>query len=241
VEDNRPLGVITFRDVVAVVSAVRLDTFCGPTAEVRMQDLRWIGPRACRHEEVVELVMRDSPVVPARFATLFSSRSLLLAWLETHYETLAQALHQFASHEEWAVKATLDRRKAEAPLLAAALARRTPSASPGVRYLEERRIRAGIGQELSAFVKELCERLHDEVRGYAAEFRERSVGQKEPETEGTPILNWAFLVSSDRVGEFRACVQRTAAAQLEHGVVIECSGPWPPYSFCPSCGVDDAK
>lgn len=139
------------------------------------------------------------------------------------------------------MKATLDRRKAEAPLLAAALARRAPSVSPGVRYLEERRIRAGIGQELSAFVKELCERLHHEVRGYAAEFRERSVGQKESETGGTPVLNWAFLVSSDRVGEFRACVQRTAAAHVEQGVVIECSGPWPPYSFCPSFGADDAK
>jgi hypothetical protein len=234
VDGQRPLDIIRKQDVVAVVSAVNVDDFSGPAAEARMQDLSWIGPRACRHEEVVELVMRSSPVVPVRFATLFSSRATLLAWLETHHAGISQALDRFADHQEWAVKGALDKRQAEAPLIAAALTRNALPASAGARYLEERRIRAGIGQELNAWRKELCERIARELRGHAVEFRERAVGPQLSDDEGTPILNWAFLISSERVGEFRACVERMNAAHAEHGLAIDCCGPWPPYSFCPA-------
>ncbi len=237
-DGQRPLDIIRQQDVVAVVSAVNVDDFAGPAAEARMQDLSWIAPRACRHEAVVELVMRSCPIVPARFATLFSSRATLLAWLETQHAAIAQALDRFADHQEWAVKGALDKPRAEAPLIAAALARSALPASPGARYLEEKRIRAGIGQELNAWRKELCERIAGELREHAADFRERAVGPQLSDDDGTPILNWAFLISSERVGEFRACVERANAAHAEQGLAIDCSGPWPPYSFCPAFDAD---
>ncbi len=234
VDTRRPVDLIGVRDLVAVVGTVCVDDFRGPAAEARMRDLSWIGPRACRHEEVIERVMRSSPVVPARFATLFSSHATLLAWLETHYAVISQALDRFARHQEWAVKGTLDRRKAEGPLIAAALARSALSASAGARYLEERRIRAGIGQELNAWLKRLCERMVRQLLDHAVEFRERTIGAQLSEGDGTPILNWAFLIPSARVDEFRTCIERMNAAHAQHGLAFDCSGPWPPYSFCPA-------
>lgn len=241
VDGERSLNLIPFRDLVAVVSAVRVDEFCGPAAEARMKDLAWVAPRACRHETVVEWVMRASPVVPARFGTLFSSRERLTAWLAIHYVAISRALDRLGDHEEWAVRGRLNRRAAEAPLLAAALARSGPPGSPGARYLEERRIGAGIGQDLNAWLQTLCERVLGQLREHAVEFRERAVGPKVSDEEGVPILNWAFLVPCGSVDDFRACVQRITAAHAEYGFVLECSGPWPPYSFCPSLGADGAE
>jgi hypothetical protein len=238
VDGEHALELIPVRDVVAVVSVVRADDFRGTTADVRMRDLNWIGPRVCRHEKIVELAMRSSPVVPARFATLFSSRASLLAWLETHHVAIGHALDRFAEHQEWAVKGTMDKCKAEGRLVAAALARGARAVSPGTRYLEERRIRAAIGRELSVWVKERCERMARQLLDHAVEIRERTVRPAGTEGEGTPILNWAFLIASESVGEFRACIERINAAQAEHGIVIGCSGPWPPYSFCPSFDTD---
>ncbi len=234
VDGERSLNLIPFRDVVAVVSMVKVDDFCGPAAEARMRDLAWVAPQACRHETVVEAVMRASPVMPARFGTLFSSRARLSAWLATHYVAISRALNRLGDREEWAVKGTLNRRAAEAPLLAAALANRVTSASPGARYLEERRIRAGIGQDLNAWLQTLCERVVAQLREHAVEFRERAVAPAVSDKDGVPILNWAFLVPCESVGDFRACVQGITATHAEHGVVLDCSGPWPPYSFCPS-------
>ena len=52
---------------------IRREEFAGPEAELNLQQLSWVGPRALRHEAVIEEVMASSPVLPARFGTLFSS------------------------------------------------------------------------------------------------------------------------------------------------------------------------
>jgi len=236
VDDECPLNLIPFKDVVAVVSAARVDDFVGPPAEARMRDLAWVGPRACRHEEVVERVMRSSPVMPARFAALFSSRESLANWLERHHAAISYALDRFADHEEWAVKGTLDRRTAEASFLAAALVRcgSALSSSPGARYFDERRLQAGIGQELDAWLKEVGAGIARALLDCAVEFRERPVvSSGAPPEEGTRILNWAFLVPRSRTDDFGAQVQRINDEHTEHGLVLDVSGPWPPYSFCP--------
>lgn len=236
VDGERPLELIPWRDVVAVVSTVRVDDFLGPRAEARMSDLAWVGPQACRHEEVIERVMRGSPVVPARFAALFSSRESLATWLGTHHDAISRALDRFADHAEWAIKGTLDRRKARARLLALTLARRggVRSSSPGARYFEERRIQAGIGQELGAWLNEVGAGIARRLLDHAAEFRERRVlTGATPDEEGTRILNWAFLVSRRSVDDFSAQIRRINTDHAEHGLVLDLSGPWPPYSFSP--------
>src|SRR3990172_4695107 len=54
-DDGSPLLSWQFRDLVAIVSKVGMEEFCGLEAQDRMQDLAWVGPRAYRHEAVVEM------------------------------------------------------------------------------------------------------------------------------------------------------------------------------------------
>jgi hypothetical protein len=236
IDGEGPLNLTPFKDVVAVVSEVRRDDFLGPPAEARMRDLAWVGPRVCRHEEIVERVMRSSPVLPAGFAALFSSRTSLASWLERHHDAISRALDRFADHEEWAVKGTLNSRTAEARCLAVALVRHAGdlSSSPGTRYFEEQRIRAGIGQDLDAWLKETGAGIARALLDCAAELRERPVvsGGAPPE-DGARILNWAFLVPQRRTNDFHARIQQINNEHAEHGLVLDVSGPWPPYSFCP--------
>jgi hypothetical protein len=242
--EERALSLIPFKDVVAVVSEVRLDDFVGPSADARMKDLAWVGPRACRHEAVVEWVMRTSPVVPARFAALFSSRESLDAWLERHHDAISRALEQFADHEEWAVKGTLDKRTAEARLYAAALVRRGGelSSSPGRRYFEERRMRAGIAEDLDMWLKEVGVEIAKTLLECATDLRERPVVTGAAPSEEPPrILNWAFLVAQSRASEFGARIQQINERYAEHGLVLDISGPWPPYSFSPSLEPESAQ
>src|SRR5208282_486821 len=70
--------------VAAVLSRVSPSEFCGPTGEKNLQDLAWLAPRACRHQAVLEQVMRWGPVLPARFGTLFSSMAKLESFLRKH-------------------------------------------------------------------------------------------------------------------------------------------------------------
>lgn len=235
VDGEHALSLIPFKDIVAVVSAVSMDDFCGPFAEARLQDLTWVGPRVCRHHEVVERTMGASPVVPARFAVLFSSPMGLTAWLDTHQGTIVEALDRMTDHEEWAVKGTLDRRRAEARLLPAALEPRGHSpTSSGTRYLQERRARVGIGRELDARLRDVSGRIASTLLDCAAEFREREVVAGAPDDQEVAILNWAFLVPRSALDAFMACIASTNVEHAELGLTLTARGPWPPYGFCPS-------
>jgi hypothetical protein len=227
------LEIIPFGDVAAVVAPVSREEFCGPGADTRLHDLAWVGPRACRHEAVVEAVMRTSPVIPGRFGTLFSDRERLASWVERHRVGVRAALDRFANHQEWAVKGTLDTGTAATRLLAARPARSSSARSPGAQYLQEQSIRAGIGEELQAWVSEVREQIAEQLLAHAVvDVCERALPAGAQGSRSGPILNWAVLVPGTKIDQLRACVQRLHRRYARQGVVLGCSGPWPPYSFC---------
>jgi len=224
-----------FEDVTAVASMVSLEEFCGPSAEPRMQDLSWVGPRACRHEEVVEEVMRCSPVLPARFGTIFSSLDKLDEALKEHHDAISRFLGWVADKEEWGVKGFLDRTKAKNELFSAAVAAKADrlSSSPGMRYFEEQRIRTEVEKELASWVKMVCKGVGDDLRSLASEWRERKVSSGSVSGAET-VVNWAFLVPRNVTADFRARIDRANGEHGGRGLVFDMTGPWPPYSFCPS-------
>jgi hypothetical protein len=46
-------------------------------------------------------------------------------------------------------------------------------------------------------------------------------------------FNHAFLLERGRQRDFRARVESLNAKYSGQGLVLELSGPWPPYNFCP--------
>jgi hypothetical protein len=238
VDGEHPLSVFRcFPDVCAVVSEVAREDFCGPAAELQMQQLAWLGPRAFRHEEVVEEVMRHSPVLPAGFGTLFSSLESLGGFLDKHREAIAQFLDRVADQEEWSVKGLLDRREAAEALISANLAAQQGQLAalpPGTRYFQEQRIRGGAEKELSLWLNETCRQIAGALRKQASDFCECPVGPHEPAGSGIEVvLNWAFLLPRSATTAFRARIDQLNANHAPQGLVFELSGPWPPYRFVP--------
>ena len=80
--------------VAAILSRVAQSEFCGPTGEKNLQDLAWLAPRACRHEAVLEQVMRLGAVLPARFGTLFSSTASLESFMRQHEDAIRRFLER---------------------------------------------------------------------------------------------------------------------------------------------------
>jgi len=214
---------------------VPLEEFCGSSAESRMQDLNWLGPLVCRHEAVIEHVMRHSPVFPARFGTLFSSIESLEDFLKKHYGEISRFLDKVTGKEEWAVKGLLNRARAREEFLSVILARQEKklSSSPGMRYFQEQQIRAGVDKALNCWLKSVCQEIANDLRGYASDFCKRKVLDRGAEGNET-VLNWAFLVTRSAIVEFRERIDRVNANLAHQGLVFELSGPWPPYSFSSS-------
>jgi hypothetical protein len=87
--------------ICAVLSQVRREEFCGKDADARLEDLAWLAPRVCRHEAVVEQVMSQSPVLPARFATLFTSLESLQRFMLEYREAITGFFTHLGDQREW--------------------------------------------------------------------------------------------------------------------------------------------
>ena len=242
VDGQNSLAVATYQDLAAVWSPVPVEGFCGPEAEERLRDLTWIGPRVIRHQEVVAGVMRHSPVLPVRFGTIFSSLANLGKVLQRHSDIIAGFLERRTDQEEWAVKGMLDRFGAKEKLFSLKLAREAESLetlSPGKRYFEEQRLRAACDQELQRWLQKVCREVWTDLGDYAVEVRERRLLSREATgSDKDMVWNWALLMPRQAVGGFQALIQDVNAQYAERGLRLDCTGPWPPYSFCPALDME---
>jgi len=244
-DDRHPLFLETFGEVVAVLSAVDLEGFCGAGAEARMKDLKWVGPRACRHQEVIEQAMRYSPVLPARFGTLFSSLDVLAGLLEASGEAVDAFLEEVAGREEWSLKGMMEKERAAAGLLDAAMgaqAAELASLSPGKRYFQEQRIRAGVEKGLKAWLRDVAQVLREDLAGLGAEVAPRRLLSREATGhERDMVLNWAVLLPREALGAFEDRVERANRDWADRGLAFETSGPWPAYSFAPVLEIEGSS
>jgi hypothetical protein len=240
--EGSPLGVASLEDLAAVYCLVPQEEFSGADSERRLQDLAWMGPRVCRHQEVVEAVMRHSPVLPARFGTLFSSREKLDQVLRVHHDTVRQFLDRVIHQEEWGVKGLLDRPRALEARLAELLGReadRLADLAPGRRYFEEQRLKAQAEKELYRWLREVGAHLAAELQDYALNQRQRRLPGRGGNGSGQEvILNWAFMVPTAAVGGFKSQIEAANRRHGPDGLTFKCTGPWPPYSFSPALNLE---
>ena len=243
-DGHSPLSILRHSpDLCSVVGEVRREEFCGPEAEIHMQQLSWVAPRAVRHEAVIEEVMAHSPVLPARFGTLFSSAKALTEFVDRHRETITLFLERVADHGEWSVKGCFDRKQAQPDVISASLTaqqERLSTLPAGTRHFAEQHLRRDIERELSAWLDQTCRKIAADLTSYASDFRECAVASGVHSESGiAEVLNWAFLLPNSAIVPFQEYVERANLNYRSQGLLLELSGPWPPFRFVPALSAAD--
>lgn len=237
--DDHPILVQNFPSASAVFCEVSREKFCGPGAEDNLKDLAWVAPRACRHEQVIEKVMESSPVLPARFATLFSSVGSLRQLVQRESEAISQFLDRVADKEEWAVRAMADMATMKQAAVAREMSARSTqltALSPGNRYFQEKKIRTEAETSVRDWLDQVCHEAAAELREHAAAFTERQVFDAGEELKS--VVSWAFLLPKEKLPGFREQLESANGRLRQAGLVFNLSGPWPPYSFTPSLSTE---
>lgn len=230
VDERQPVLVRACGEVCAIYSEVELGEFVGESAEEHMQSLAWLGPRVCSHESVIEHVMGRGAVLPARFATLFSSLDSLEQYIVEHRVAIAGFFAELGERQEWAVKGLLDRAGALEGLFHPAA--EELAGSPGTRYFQEKRIKAQLAVEFNQRLRAFSQRAVAALGAHADGFRERKVLTPMAEgREAEVVLNWAFLVAPGAFEDFKATLERLNGGEAFPGLMLALTGPWPPYSF----------
>jgi len=237
IDGTHPLERLELGELIAIVSTVSEREFVGPEAEDRLRDLAWVGPRALRHQAVVRDLMDQGPVIPVRFATLFSDAEALRMRIIRHQATLLEFLERTRGQAEWSVKALYDRKSALAYTTERALAGRQTeltALAPGRRYFEEQKLRKAVESELGTTLAEACRWLYERLGELATEACEVRLQAKEQSGLALDMAaNWAFLVARPALDGFRQRVDELSGDGNLGDLQLQLSGPWPPYSFSP--------
>ena len=228
--------------VMAAFSEVELNEFEGESAETHLGDPAWIIPRVRHHERVVAGVMRSSPVLPVRFGAVFSSKRALAELLEDKYEEISHFLDYVSDKEEWAVKGFVDTEKGAQWLLASDPAlleqRSRMPESRGARYFHEKQLRTAAQRRLKRWCGSVARQISEELKSCAVDSRVLDLQPKAlSERDAEMVFNCGFLLRRGQVADFLGRVEQVKAEYAAQGVMLDATGPWPPYSFCPSIGV----
>jgi hypothetical protein len=224
-------------------------------------DVAWLSAVAVRHNEIAAALASRWPLLPLRLGTLFRSRHSLQHKLAAREAAVAEFLRELGDRREWAVKVFLDETRAEASLPRGlsqfsssrgrsqfsprpCFARCTKwdgpppnsvAAGKGTQYLtgrqlQDRRrhaVQAAVGEELLAL--EAC------LRGQADAWRRlRELPAALTNRAERMIWNGAFLLAAARRRQFQGECDRLRGELDPSGLLLELSGPWPPYHFCPA-------
>ncbi|MFH0823089.1 MAG: GvpL/GvpF family gas vesicle protein [Pseudomonadota bacterium] len=234
-----------YSDISAVVSEVPLAEFSGPLAEENLCNLQWVGPRALCHQEIILCAMKSSPVLPARFGTLFSSRESLAALVETNFEEINDFLDSVTGKDEWAVKGLLSKSHAKKKLLGErgdCASEALSELSPGLRYFKEKQLQAEVEKDLVRWLKEAMSAVADDLTICSSDRRKRKIVSLSAEDgDRATVVNWAFLVDRGCLDDFMTRLGRANNDYADFGLSMELSGPWPPYSFAPALHMESEK
>jgi hypothetical protein len=224
----RPMG-----SIAALVGIVPLADYCGDDAERHLADVAWLAPRVRHHAELVKWAMRESPVFPAPFGTLYANFENLDAFLRAHETTISGFLREVADKEEWELRAGAEFDSPDA--LDELACRAWPGwreMSKGARYLRLCRDRNALLDFGRAEAAALVRGFIDELAPLTTAIRQHGA-RRSPPNRAEPIVRCALLVPKASVDALRERIPEIAARATRQHVAIALSGPWPPFSFRP--------
>ena len=225
-------------DVRALVSRLPGAEYAADALERNSGDVAWLSPRAMAHDRVLTWAQEHGGVIPLPMFTLWGSDAALARAIGKRGAELKRVFKRVNGADEFGVR--VHRREADMlktiddldPDLAK-LRAEAHAASPGQRYLLERKMADQSKLAVRAASQRLSRQVFDALKPIA---RQSIALPLVPEqggraSEATLVLNGAFLVDRDRLDEFREALGTHVRAYQPRGLTFDFSGPWPPYNF----------
>lgn len=180
-----------------------------------MENLEWLADASVRHQRVVGAIHDRQAILPARFGIVFVNEASLRDDVAHRKAALQAGFRRTADADEWGVRVFAQPKSA--PL--------NTQARSGKEYLQKK----------SALLQAKPSRtLEPEIQQFAAEIAKLATASAEGGKVGAGQsgLRWqtSVLLPRTRRTKFEGVLARFARKFGER-FRVECTGPWPPYSF----------
>jgi hypothetical protein len=239
--DETPVRIVGDGALAALVSTLDGASYAPERVEALAADVAWLGPRASAHDAVAVWASDRGAVVPLPIFTLFRDDEGVRAMLRERAGVLAGAVQRLSRGREYVVRLfrlddALERTIATLSERVATLERQAADASPGQRYLLQRKLESERKAEVRRVASDAAREAYDTLGALAIEAVADELPRVGDATGGAAVLNAAFLVSHERFAAFQAAITEITTRREGQGFRVEFTGPWPPYHFTREAG-----
>lgn len=213
--DGSPVCNLSFRGIGAAVSDISM-------TKVQVTELN-----VALHERIVEALMEDFSVLPARFGTILAGDERVVEMLNEGHASFVERLHLVRGRVELGLRVLWHAevvRKAITASDGRVKEARAEATSAGRRYLMAKLEEELVNQGMKRRAELLAAKINGPLLKCAAEVRLKTLV--------TPrmVIAASYLAEKDKVETFRGEVERLRATHPDLSFLL--TGPWPAYSFC---------
>lgn len=231
---DAPVRLLDLGEVHAVVADLPATAYAADVVESRLKDLAWVGEQGMAHERVVVWFADHSEILPARLFSLYSGDAALREAVRPRMEEVTAGLRSLSGRREWNLKVAYDADEltshgSEISPELKRMDQEMAAATPGKRYLLERRRTDMLRQELGRAARALADELLEALSKHAVDSRVLPL--TDSEDSGTVVLNAALLVSRNAEAGLRSQAAELYQHYTALGMIVSFSGPWAPYRF----------
>ena len=237
--DKKKIYTLPYKDIEAVITKVNSEEFEPKKVKAKLENLKWAEEKVRNHQAIIEETMKDSPVIPLKFLTLYKSEEKITDTLKKQYKKFRELLNKLRDKAEWGLKVFLvDREKFIKTIKKedeeiVKMKTEIFSKPEGIKYFLEKqlqeKISAKVDEQLDKHIKDIYEVFtpFSVAKPVINKLLPEGLTDKRREM----ILNISYLIPQEKVEEFQGIVRRLHEYYSPKGLWLEYTGPWPPYSF----------
>ena len=210
-----PLEPIESERVICWISRVSADDF-EISLTKNMENLDWLATASVAHQRAIQAIAQQEDILPARFGTVFRDEESLAAHIQQHLKQISSDFKRVKDADEWGIKV----------FQATPTTTAVPKVSSGRDYLlakaallPKKKAAQIPAEDLSEFQSALAE-----IAAESAPAGRISSGQR------GLLFQTSVLIKRANRQRFEAVLKKFSRKWAE-ARRIECTGPWPPYSF----------
>jgi hypothetical protein len=188
-----------------------------------MENLDWLAEASVRHQRAVSAIAEQAEILPARLGTIFLSPASLQSDVRKKKRILEADFSSIKDSDEWGVKVFAAANQPELP---------TQDVKSGKDYLKAKAAR--LQKPATKLPDPEIERFGEALRRIAV--RTADGGKISGAQRGLKWQTSLLLKRADRK-KLEALLAKFSK-EWQDVRRIECSGPWPPYSFVTRASVE---
>jgi hypothetical protein len=215
VDQQSPVEPIECEGVICWVSRVSADEF-EESLTKNMENLDWVAPASVAHQRAIGGIAQHVDILPARLGTVFRYENSLRSHIREHVREMEKDFKRIADAEEWGIKIF------ETAPVAASI----PKARTGREYLQAKAALLPGKNPTRIPEPELAE-FQDALRSAA---KETAPAGRIGSAQRGLLFQTSLLVKRTNRSRLESVLKKFSRKWADCRR-IECSGPWPPYSF----------